>query len=225
MCRDSIRSGLGATPVGGAGPLDTLDEKTAQIVKSPTLATAKPPAEHTRQQQETVRAMNPHLAILLSPVILLAACGSSGQQNTVRLLNDRLQTQMASDIAANRAVVQSLPDGARVMLLEPSLFPNDADALDGRKYDVRASLIEGLLDPDLMRVQVADSSSLPDRQRDARVRNMVQYLVENGLASTLTPPETLQSSPAGLAVTIRVQCPDRQDGSGYGTGERKPDCS
>jgi hypothetical protein len=194
-------------------------------VKPATLATAKPPTEHIRQQQETVGAMNPHFAVLLSPVVLLAACCSSGQQNTVRLLNDRLQAQMASDIAANRAVVQSLPDGARVMLLEPSLFPNDADALDGRKYDVRASLIEGLLDPDLMRVQVADNSSLPDRQRDARVRNMVQYLVDNGLASTLTPTETPQSSPAGLAVTIRVQCPDRHDGSGYGNGERKPDCS
>jgi hypothetical protein len=167
-------------------------------------------------------------AVLLPLLLLLAACGSSDQRRTARLLNERLQTQLAPEIAANRAALQSLPDGARVTLLDPSLFPNGLDVLDNRASDSRASVIQGLLDPSLMRIQVADTSALPDDQRDARVRNVVQYFATNGLASALRPvdqpPGSAAVSPAGLAITISVACPHRGDGAGYGTGEAKPAC-
>jgi hypothetical protein len=113
-----------------------------------------------------------HLAVLLCPLLLIAACGPSAQQRTTRLLDDRLQTQLAHQIAAGRAVVQQLPDGARVTLLDSSLFPNGPRALDDQVPDIRADVIEGLLDPTLMRVQVADTSTLPADQRDTRVQNV-----------------------------------------------------
>ena len=169
--------------------------------------------------------MNPRRALAISLLVLLGACGSSGQQNTARLLNDRLQTQMASDIAGNRAIVQSVPGGSRVVLLETSMFPTDADALDGRRYDVRANLVGALLDPELMRIQVADTAALSARQREARVRNTVQFLVDYGLGSTLIAADATQGDPAGLAVTITVQCPGREDRSGYNNGLRTPGCS
>jgi hypothetical protein len=175
--------------------------------------------------------MNPHvrlLTALLPPLILVSACGS-GQERTTQLLNRRLQTQMAPDIAANRASVQPLPGGARVTLLGSSLFPNDTTTLDNQEVDPRAGVIEGLLDPDLMQVQVADTSTLPDRQRDTRVGNVVQYFTAYGLEATPRPadppqPGSAAATPAGLAITISVVCPNRHDRAGYDSGARKPEC-
>ena len=107
--------------------------------------------------------MNRHaggLAVSLGPLLLtLACCGPSPQQRTTRLLDDRMQTELASEIKAGRAVVQQLPDGARVTLLDRSLFPNGPKALDDQVPDIRADVIQALLDPSLMRVAVADTSS------------------------------------------------------------------
>jgi hypothetical protein len=169
----------------------------------------------------------PRFAALLCPVLLLAACGDGSSQRTARLLDQRLETRLAPEISAGRAIVQPLSDGARVTLRDPTMFANNADALDNRENDVRARVVEALLDPSLMRVQVADTSTLPDAQRGSRVSNVVQYFVANGLAQTLQPTEPLQSAsagsaPEGLTLTIGVQCPGRNDGAGY--GQFRPSC-
>jgi hypothetical protein len=164
------------------------------------------------------------LAIVLGPLFVIAACGPSAQQRTTRLLDDRMQAQLAPDVAAGRAVVRALPDGARVTLLDSSLFPNDPKALDDQYPDIRASVIEALLDPSLMRVQVADTSTLPADQRGTRVQNVEAYFTLNGLGSVLVPTGALPSGagPSGLAITISVQCPPPDRGSGYGGS--KPMC-
>jgi len=166
------------------------------------------------------------ILVVICPLLLLAACGSSNQQRTARLLDQRLQTQLAPDIAAGNAAFQPLPDGARVTLLGQSQFPNDVQALDNKSRDVRASVVEGLLDPELMRIDVADTSTLPDDQRDTRVRDVRQYFEAVGLGSTLQsmPPEPAAATPAGLTITIAVQCLHRHDGTGYGSGRAKPAC-
>jgi hypothetical protein len=173
--------------------------------------------------------MNRHTgrgAVLLIPLILLAAC-ASGQQQTTRLLQQRLQVSLAPDVAGGRASVQTLPDGALVTLLEPSSFPNDKKALDdATKPDVRANVIQGLLDPSLMRVAVADTSTLPAYRRDTRVANVAQYFTLNGLGGVLVPAGAAPpaTGPAGLAITIVVQCPPRNGRTGYGDGTSKPVC-
>ena len=168
-------------------------------------------------------------ATLLCPMLLLTACGGSGQRYTAGVLNQRLQNRLAPDISAGRAVVQQTPDGARVTLRDPTMFSNSADALDNRENDVRASVVEALLDPSLMRVRVVDTSTLPDSQRDARVRNVVQYFVVSGLGLTLQPDEPVQAAPSGtpegLTLTINVQCPDRENGYGYGYDRSRPMCN
>jgi hypothetical protein len=172
------------------------------------------------------------LAALFCPLLLVAACGSSGQQRTAHRLNDRLQDRLAADIAAGNAALQPLPDGARVTLLDSSSYPNDVKAMANKYPDIRANVIEALLDPTLMRVQIADTSALPDDRRDARVRNVSQYFIVNGLASMLQPADPLQAippappstSPAGLTMTISVQCPDRHRWTGYGSGRSRPVC-
>jgi hypothetical protein len=165
------------------------------------------------------------LALLLGPLLAVAAC-SSGPRHTTRLLDQRLQNRLGPDIAAGNAAFQVLPDGARVTILSTSLFPNDVKALDDQYPDIRSSIIEGLLDPSLMRVQVADTAALPDQQRKVRIQNVNQYFVAYGLGSTLetTAPGYAASGPAGLTIDIRVQCPGRRDLIGYDSGKSTPVC-
>ena len=160
------------------------------------------------------------LAILVVPALLLAAC-SGPTRRTARLLDQRVHTRMADDVAANRAALQTVRDGVRVTLLTPSLFPNSLRATDDKYPDIRASVIEGMLDPALMRVNVADTSALPEDQRAARVHNVEQYFAANGLGKVIVPAD---AAPAGLTITIRVACPPAHGGWGYGTGQADPAC-
>jgi hypothetical protein len=166
-------------------------------------------------------------AVLISPLFLLAACGPSGQQRTISNLNGRLLYLMGPDLAAGRAVLQPTSDGARVTLLGTSQFPADEKALDNGQLDVRTSVVEGLLDPRLMQIQLADTSSLPDDQRNARLQNVARYFGAFDLATTTQPampPAPAGSVPPGLAITISVVCPRQTGGTGYGDGLSHPVC-
>jgi hypothetical protein len=167
------------------------------------------------------------LAAVLTPLILLAACGSGASyQHSTRLLDQRLNASLATDVAAGRATVETLPDGDRVTLLGPSSFPTDAKTLDDQTPDVRANVIEGLLDPSLMRVQVADTSTLPAYQRDVRVQNVARYFVANGLGPVLVPtvPDAAPVGAVGLVLTIQLECPVPNGFVGYGDGGSHPVC-
>ena len=173
------------------------------------------------------------LAVLFSPLFLIAAC-SSGQQHTTRLLNQRLQAQLAPDIAAGNVTLQPLPEGAQVTLLGPSLFSNKVRTGEDQRPDLRSAVIEGLLDPRLMQIQLADTSNLPDNQRNARIRDVSRYFVAYGLGSTLqpsdVPPQAVApgpggSAPPGLTITINIQCPSRPGWFfGYTDGRAWPVC-
>ena len=108
-----------------------------------------------------------------------------------------MQAQLAPEIEAGRAVVQQLPGWGSGHAARFSLFPNGPKALDDQIPDIRADVIEGLLDPSLMRVQVADTSTLPADQRDTRVRNVEDYFTANGLGSVLVPAEAPPAPPPG----------------------------
>jgi hypothetical protein len=186
--------------------------------------------------------MNPrkwHLAVLLCLLLALGACGqSSGEQRATSLLDERLQVTLAPDIAAGNAALQPLQNGAQVTLLGTAQYPPGARAEDVNGRDVRADVVEGLLDPRLIRIQVGDTSVLSDYQRDARVRDMTQYLQTYGLEPTLQPAAPLQSAapvqvvpvgsaggvPAGLTITISVQCPDHYARIDRESDEANPYC-
>jgi len=168
--------------------------------------------------------MNPRpwrLAGLLCPLLLFAACsGPSDQQRAAWQLDHRLEARLAPQINAGNATVQPLPDGARVTLLGPPQLPApqlpaNVHTVGGGEDDGRANVIEGLLDPRLMRVWLADTSALPPNQQAARVGALIQYFVDYRLGSTLQPAAPPQgmppgpdgTAPAGLTITISVQCP------------------
>jgi hypothetical protein len=163
--------------------------------------------------------MNPRpwrLAGLFCPLLLFAACGGpSDQQRAAWQLDQRLESRLAAQINAGNATVQPLPDGARVTLLGPAQLPTGVQPVGGGGDDGRANVIQGLLDPRLMQVQLADTSALPSNQQAARVGALTQYFVDYRLGSTLQPagpPQGLPSGPdgvalTGLTITISVQCP------------------
>ncbi len=163
-------------------------------------------------------------SIAILPAIFLVACSSS-QHRTARLLDRRLEASLAADVAAGKAVVQPLPDGARVTLLSPDSFQNGQVALDVKDPDVRASVIEGLLDPRLMRIAFADTTTLPDEQRQIRVQNVETYFADFGLADTFqAPPPDIAPAPPGLTITVGVQCPRPDGRTGYGSVTDGPVC-
>jgi len=180
--------------------------------------------------QETAQAMNRHI-LFLAPLFLLTACGSDhGLHRSARELNDRLRVTMAPDIAAGNATVQPLSNGALVTLLGGSEFPDSLDAKADRYRDVRASVIQGLLDPSLVRIAVADTAPLPAYRRDIRVQNVNQYFQDNGLGLTLLPPTpapVLPSGatvPPGLGIAITLDCPEHPQRGNWGRWPTLPSC-
>jgi len=174
------------------------------------------------------------LTRLLIPLLFLAACGGDhGLHRTTRLLNNRLQEQLAPDIGAGAASLQPLPNGARVTLLDnTSRFPNDVDTLAGKHREVQASVIEGLLDLSLIRIALADTSALPPEQQEIRVRNVTRYFQDNGLGLTLLPeappppipPGSPAAAPGGLTITVLLVCPARRQPDNWGYAPTIPSC-
>ncbi len=153
------------------------------------------------------------LALLIAPLVLVSC--ASGQQQTVDLLNRRLAVTMAPEIAESRVALQPMPDGAQVTLLDSSALPDDVGAMDNRTRDPRASMIQGLLDPSLMRIQVADNSGQPD---------YIQYRLGPIVHTSAAPGDATVAPPPGLAIAIHVECPQRTSWPGYGQGQSDPAC-
>lgn len=156
----------------------------------------------------------------------LAACGSV-EQDTTTVLNQRLQERLGNDITTNRVALQRLSDGARVTFLDASSSPGSLPVSDPNEGSTRASMIEALLDPALMRVALTDTSNLPQDTKNQRVGDLTRYFQSMLLGAILHPEDVSVAQPAvrpGVAVDIHVICPHRHDGIGYDSGERKPDC-
>jgi len=169
-------------------------------------------------------------AAFLAPLLLAACSSDHGLQRSARLLNDRLQATMAPDVAAGNATVQPLSNGALVTLLGSSQFLNTVDARADRIRDVRASVVQSLLDPSLVRIAVADTSALPAYQRETRVRNVNQFFQDSGLGLTLlppTPPPVLPQGatvPPGLGIAIMLDCPTHPQRGGWSYEPTLPSC-
>jgi hypothetical protein len=142
-----------------------------------------------------------HLFALLIPAVLVGACTSSSSDRTAQLLGRRLETSLAPDVAAGRASLEQLPNGARVTLADQSLFSgngNGTKLTDAGRYTL-ASAIEGLLDPSITQVYVAGSPNGPIGLPDARTQAVTQYFTENGLGPVLRPSDQQSAVPAGAS--------------------------
>jgi|ERR1700733_11986549 hypothetical protein len=172
-------------------------------------------------------------AVLVGPIVLLAACGSSGVNQATSHLQDRLQAQLGPDIATGQAALQPLPAGARVAFPDPTVFASGGTELDDKGRDVLASTIQALLAPRLMRVEVADTTATPYGDQARRVQAVRDYFVTYGLGPTLQPtgspptpqPGSVHAAPPGLTITINVQCPSHRAPVGDGTDQLQASCN
>jgi hypothetical protein len=149
-------------------------------------------------------------------LLLLAGCGSTHQQKSVDLLQQRLHTQMAGAVQTGAATIQDLPDGAVVT------FPDGQRAI---ATSPRTDMVEALLDPDLLRIGIVPSAGLPPYEADRRAQAWEADFRRMSIGQALQPPSVMpQPAPNGMTVSIQVVCPDRSNGWNYNLGPRRPAC-
>ena len=146
------------------------------------------------------------LIALFFLMLFVVACTSGN--NSVANLGQRMQVLLAPDIAAGRVGLEQLPDGARVTIPEQSLFPPGRSELDDRGRFLLASVIQGLLDPGILRVDVAEPAPSPAYLQGPRAGAVRQFFVDYGLGSTLQPAAVPQGSvdtaPQDLTIAVSI---------------------
>ena len=152
-------------------------------------------------------------------LLLLAACGPTGQQRTVALLHQRLHARMAGAMQTGAATVQDLPDGALVS------FPERRFVTAG---DPRIDMVEAMLDPSLLRIAVVPPSNLPPYEAAQRVQAWTTEFSRMQIGPALRPPSITPSPvPYSTTVVIQVVCPAREGSMWnyhHGEGEKRPGC-
>jgi len=137
------------------------------------------------------------------PVVLAAGC-AGGPGSPGSHLDARMQQGLAPQAAMHQASVQSLPDGARVTLAEDRLFaPGSADLNAQGRY-LLASVIEGLLDPRLMEIQLTPAPATAAYLQQARVESVRRFFVDFALGPTLATSVAAPGSAQAFAITVHV---------------------
>jgi len=158
--------------------------------------------------------------LTLAAVLLGMAACTSQEHQTVDLLNRRLNTTLGPDIAANHVALTPTPHGTTVTFLDPTSTPAGAATADPSVNGPWSSMVQGLLDPFLMRLSITDTAN----PTSTRAADMETYLRSFELGDSLAPAAAPPIGPAGLTVQITVACPHRPFFWGYDSGRRKPDC-
>jgi hypothetical protein len=169
-------------------------------------------SRHGRQQgiDRMMRFFAVRRVAMFCPLLVVVACASGNR--SVSDLHQRMQLLLAPDIAAGRAGLERLPDGARVTLPQQALFPTGRSELDDKGRFVLASVIQGLLDPGILRIDIALAPGTPVGLQTAQARAVTQYFVDYGLGSSLEPAAPQPESPPGsvgegvpgLTITVNI---------------------
>jgi hypothetical protein len=148
--------------------------------------------------------MSIRLAASLAPMLMLIGCTGSYWDDAPRVLGDRLQNRLTPELASGQAGLTRLPDGAQVVLTEQALFPGGGTELDDRGRYLMASVIEGLLEPTMLRIELAGTPGTPIGVQQARLLSVTQYLEDFRLGPQLQPALPQDIAAQGMAITVRV---------------------
>jgi hypothetical protein len=159
-------------------------------------------------------------SVFVAPLVLLLGCAS---ERSPQDLGDRLQAELNPDLANGRVALEQLPDGgARVTLPDQTLFPTGGAEMDARGRDVLTSVVQALLAPPLLQVDVAGPAGTPMPLQQARLRAVTQFLQGIQVAPNLlfmglqeVPPAPDAASPQ--ATTITVTRPKRSSQTDHST--------
>ncbi len=165
------------------------------------------------------------LVLLLAPLLLAGCGGTPDVRASTQTLNDRLQTRLAQPLAKGSVALTPEPDGARVTLLlpPPPPAPQSGQTLDEADGVILASVIEGLLDPSLLQVQVMDTAAAAGTVDQPRVRDTVGYFRTYRIdaSAQMNPAPT---SPQGLTIAIAIHCPPSHGEWNWGYNEPYATC-
>jgi hypothetical protein len=153
------------------------------------------------------------LAVLLCPLVLAVGCASGPPHSrAARELGDRLQARLTPAIANGVAGLDRLPNGARVVLSDQVLFAPGSAALDERGRYLLASVMEGLLAPRLLQIDVTDAPGTPVSLHQARTQAVMQFLRDYEIGPGLQfaalrqgdAPGGRADAPPGVAITVML---------------------
>jgi len=136
------------------------------------------------------------LVALLAPLFVVAAC--SWEPSSPQMLNDRMQARLAPEIAAGQVAVQPLAAGTQVAIPEQSLFSPGSAQLSDKGRSILTYVIQALLEPTMLTIQVADAS---DSLQGARAAAVAQYFRDHSLGQQLQPTVIGTEVPVGPAGT------------------------
>jgi hypothetical protein len=144
------------------------------------------------------------LGLLLAPLLVVACASGTGR--TTQNLYDRMSVRLAPDIKAGRATLQPLRSGVSVTLVGDPLFMPGGSELNEAGRDVLTGVIQALLDPSLLRIEVAQATATPGTLQVARVQSVAQYLNRPVLWPATQALVPMQGQPPGR-VGVAAQGP------------------
>jgi hypothetical protein len=137
------------------------------------------------------------LVAIFATVLLISGCTSDRQPGTPDL-GSRLQSHLTREISDGQVRLEQPPDGARVILADQALFPYGRAELTDKGRYVLAGVVEGFLEPRLLRIEVAASPGVPVNLEVARARS-VQTYIQGALLPLFYPSSPRQVAPGGAA--------------------------
>ena len=149
------------------------------------------------------------MRIICGLALFVAACSSTPSPGVIADdLNARLNERLASEIASGQAAVQPLPDGARVTLADGTVFSVGGVTLNDRGQYTVTSVIQALLAPTLLEIDVSGSSAASMTVQDSQARAVSKFFVDYGIIATPVPSVMPQEPPGTgvpvLTITIRA---------------------
>jgi hypothetical protein len=151
------------------------------------------------------------LGLLPASLLVVAAC-ASGTRRTTQDLYDRMSVSLAPDIQAGQATLRPLQSGVAVTLVGDRMFMPGRSELNEDGSDVLTRVIQALLDPTLLRIEVAQATATPGGLQAARVQTVAQYLNLSSIWPSAQAPVPMRNEPSGpagapfhaLTITVNV---------------------
>jgi len=135
------------------------------------------------------------LGLLIAPLLVVAACAPCPQRSPQNLY-DRMRVSLAPDIAAGRATLQPLRSGVGVTLVGGAVFTPGRSDLSAAGRDVMTSVIEALLEPRLLRIDI-ETWAAPGTLQAARAQSVAQYIRQTNLRVPIGVYVPAQREPRG----------------------------
>ena len=157
---------------------------------------------------QAMRFQGGRCAALLAPLFLVAACAS--EPSAPQMQSIRMQARLTPEIQSGKLAVQPLPNGTQIVIPEQALFAPGSATLDTSGQDVLTYVVQALLEPTIITIQVADAS---DSLQGARAQAVADYFRYHRLSQQVLPP-TIGSQPVavgapgtavqGMTITVNV---------------------